>query len=114
MSALHPYDVSVHLVVPTTDSNIALGNFMTSLTLITATNQTLSSVRRPVSVLRRSPGGTQLMLTLQAIVLPARPPFLLSFSSKPDTLTLQVPLLYSYIARTGPIEARVELGRQDG
>jgi len=52
------------------------------------------------------------MLTRQAIVLPARSPF--SFWSKADTLTLHVPLLYSYIARTGPIEARVELGRKDG
>lgn len=46
-----PYDVSLHLTIPATDSNYALGNFMTTLTISTPSNQTLASVRRPVSQL---------------------------------------------------------------
>lgn len=43
------YDVSVHLSIPAVESNYALGNFMTTLTLSTTSNKTLTSVRRPVS-----------------------------------------------------------------
>jgi len=43
------YDISAQLVVPITESNLALGNFMTSLTLSTLANKTLISIRRPVS-----------------------------------------------------------------
>lgn len=42
------YDISLHLTVPATESNYALGNFMTSLTLSTSSNKTLTSIRRPV------------------------------------------------------------------
>jgi len=51
VSNLHPqqpYEVSLHLVVPATESNLALGNFMASLRLSTPSNKTLVSVRRPV------------------------------------------------------------------
>ena len=44
----HPYDLSLDLVVPTTEANIALGNFMMTLTLATASNKTLISARRSV------------------------------------------------------------------
>jgi hypothetical protein len=44
----HPYDLSLDLVVPTTEANIALGNFMATLTLTTASNKTLVSARRSV------------------------------------------------------------------
>lgn len=44
----HPYDLSLDLVVPTTEANIVLGNFMTTLTLTTTSNKTLTSVRRAV------------------------------------------------------------------
>lgn len=43
-----PYDVSVQLAVPASESNFALGNFMTTLTLATSSNKTIISVRRPV------------------------------------------------------------------
>ncbi|KAG6832285.1 hypothetical protein H0H92_003518 [Tricholoma furcatifolium] len=43
------YDISVHLSIPAIESNFALGNFMTSLTMSTPSNKTLASVRRPVS-----------------------------------------------------------------
>lgn len=45
-----PYDVSLQLLVPASDANIALGNFMTALTLSTPSNKTLASVRRSVSI----------------------------------------------------------------
>ena len=46
--ALQPYDVSLRLVVPANDANIALGNFMASLTLSTLSNRTLATSRKPV------------------------------------------------------------------
>lgn len=46
-----PYDVSLQLIVPASEANIALGNFMTALTLSTPSNRTLESVRRPVSAI---------------------------------------------------------------
>jgi hypothetical protein len=42
------YDITLMLEIPATESNYALGNFMTSLTLTTASNKTLSSIRKPV------------------------------------------------------------------
>lgn len=51
LRAQQPYDISAHFVVPASESNVVLGNFMTSLTLSTTSNQTLASVRRPVCVL---------------------------------------------------------------
>jgi Putative adipose-regulatory protein (Seipin) len=44
-----PYDVSLQLLVPASESNLSLGNFMAFLTLSTPSNKTLTSVRRPVS-----------------------------------------------------------------
>ncbi|RDB29107.1 hypothetical protein Hypma_015681 [Hypsizygus marmoreus] len=41
------YDISVRLTIPAIESNFALGNFMTTLTLSTPSNKTLVSVRRP-------------------------------------------------------------------
>lgn len=48
--AAQPYDVSMHLVVPTNEANFALGNFMTSLTLSTPANKTMAFVRKAVRV----------------------------------------------------------------
>jgi hypothetical protein len=45
------YDIYVQLIIPAVESNYALGNFMTSLTVTTPSNQTLASVRQPVSPL---------------------------------------------------------------
>ena len=42
------YAVSVDLQLPATETNLALGNFMTSLTVFSSKNKTLVSVRRPV------------------------------------------------------------------
>ena len=43
-----PYDISLHLVVPTTPSNYDLGNFMTTLTLTGPSSRVLTTVRKPV------------------------------------------------------------------
>jgi hypothetical protein len=45
-----PYDISLHLVVPTSSSNYDLGNFMTTLTLTGPSNRVLTTVRKPVSL----------------------------------------------------------------
>ncbi|KAJ7900195.1 hypothetical protein B0H14DRAFT_2672677, partial [Mycena olivaceomarginata] len=44
------YDISLQLQVPNLDATYALGNFMTTLTLSTRSNKTLTSIRRPVSL----------------------------------------------------------------
>ncbi|KAK0464971.1 putative adipose-regulatory protein-domain-containing protein [Desarmillaria tabescens] len=88
-----PYDILLHLVVPATESNLALGNFMASLRLSSDSNQTLAVVRRP------------------AIVLPSRPSF---FSGKPSTFNIDIPLLHSYTFGTSNANAHIQLGRQDG
>lgn len=54
LSVDQPYDISLRLVVPATEQNYALGNFMASLTLRTPRNATVLSARRPVSSLFRS------------------------------------------------------------
>ncbi|KAF7339590.1 hypothetical protein MSAN_02173500 [Mycena sanguinolenta] len=50
--AYQRYDISLHLQVPNLDSTYTLGNFMTTLTLSTRSNKTLSSIRRPAIVTR--------------------------------------------------------------
>jgi hypothetical protein len=45
---LQPYDVSLHLVVPSSRANLELGNFMTSLALRGPVNESIADVRKPV------------------------------------------------------------------
>ena len=49
LNTQQPYDVSLLLTVPVSESNLALGNFMASLTLNTRSNETIASSRRAVS-----------------------------------------------------------------
>ncbi|EPQ60528.1 hypothetical protein GLOTRDRAFT_68241 [Gloeophyllum trabeum ATCC 11539] len=93
---LQPYDISLRLVVPATESNYALGNFMSSLRLTSPANETLTSVRRPALVL---PPSKKLPI-----------PF---FSSKPDTTGVELHLLSSFVPGARNTFARVELGRND-
>ncbi|KAI0076234.1 hypothetical protein K474DRAFT_1645251 [Panus rudis PR-1116 ss-1] len=90
-----PYDISLHLVVPATESNYALGNFMATLTLSTPSNTTLSSVRRP------------------AIVLPSSSLIPFSSAYQQGTTSLDIPLLTSYQPKVSSVNAYVELGRSD-
>lgn len=48
LSTAQPYDISLRLVLPASDANFALGNFMASLSLSTPSNKTLVAVSRPV------------------------------------------------------------------
>ncbi|KAA1467910.1 hypothetical protein DENSPDRAFT_833073 [Dentipellis sp. KUC8613] len=96
ISAVHPYDISLGLVVPTTEANFALGNFMVTLTLATPSNRTLTALRRP------------------AIVLPEKPSVVRFLSGRPSTTSLKIPLLSAYVSGTSSVVARVELGRRDG
>lgn len=51
IAAQQPYDISLHLVVPANEANLALGNFMASLTLLTPSNNTIALARKPVRAL---------------------------------------------------------------
>ncbi|KAJ7786159.1 putative adipose-regulatory protein-domain-containing protein [Mycena metata] len=86
------YDISLQLQVPNLDANYALGNFMTTLTLSTRSNKTLTSIRRP------------------AILVPPRVAF---YSSAPAVITVEVPLLTAYAAGVSHVVATVEVGRRD-
>lgn len=44
-----PYDISLHLTVPASETNYGLGNFMTSLIVTDYWNNTLAVIRKPVS-----------------------------------------------------------------
>ncbi|KAJ7596883.1 hypothetical protein C8J56DRAFT_1158896 [Mycena floridula] len=93
LASKQSYDIALHLTVPATESNYALGNFMTTVTLATAKNKTLASVRRA------------------AIAIPPRNGF---FNGPPSILAIAVPLWASYVPGTSYVYATVELGRKDG
>ncbi|KDQ63418.1 hypothetical protein JAAARDRAFT_65471 [Jaapia argillacea MUCL 33604] len=92
--AEQPYDISLQLSVPATEQNYGLGNFMTSLTISTISNKTLTTVRKPTLVL---------------------PPSLsiIPFSGRPGIVKVAVPLLSDYAPGVRRALARVELGRRD-
>ncbi|KAJ7169738.1 putative adipose-regulatory protein-domain-containing protein [Mycena filopes] len=92
LAAQQRYDISLQLQVPNLDTNYALGNFMTTLTLSTRSNKTLTSIRRP------------------AILVPPRVPF---YSTAPVVINVQVPLLAAYAAGVSNVVASVQVGRQD-
>lgn len=87
------YDVAVNLLLPASQSNLALGNFMTTLTLSTLANKTIASVRRP------------------AIAVASRSAF---FFTSSNLVRLQIPLLSSFVAGSSSLAATVEVGRRDG
>ncbi|KDQ07883.1 hypothetical protein BOTBODRAFT_59713 [Botryobasidium botryosum FD-172 SS1] len=96
MPLRQPYDISLHLVLPTTESNYALGNFMTTIHLFSSKNETLATSRIPS-------------------ILPPRTSSSLSLFSKPTFIPLQIPLVRSFSAPTSyPLRARIEIGRKDG
>ncbi|KAF9270067.1 hypothetical protein L218DRAFT_11639 [Marasmius fiardii PR-910] len=93
LHARQRYDISLHLTVPPSEQNLALGNFMSTLTLYNSNNHTLASVRKP------------------AIVIPPATSY---FSSKPKKIFVDIPLLSSFLAGTSYVEAEVSVGRKDG
>ncbi|KAG0693318.1 putative adipose-regulatory protein-domain-containing protein [Suillus ampliporus] len=91
-----PYDISMHLVIPASEANFALGNFMTTLTLSTPSNRTLTSIRKP------------------AIVLPPAKSRLAWVLSSAQLVNLDILFLESHAPGASRVIARVELGRRDG
>jgi len=96
LSSNQAYDVSFHLRVPNAEANFALGNFMTSLTLLTARNVTIAHLRRP------------------SIILPPSSLFPLSLLRSRQLLEMTVPLLSSFVPGVSRVQAHLELGRKDG
>ncbi|KAI0348518.1 hypothetical protein BDW22DRAFT_1424674 [Trametopsis cervina] len=96
LASQQPYDVSLHLVVPTSPSNLDLGNFMASLTLSTPNGDNIISSRRSALV---SPS----ILESWSFSLGAR-----------NTLKLDIPLLSNFALGTNKATAFVEIGRRDG
>ncbi|KAI0788526.1 putative adipose-regulatory protein-domain-containing protein [Abortiporus biennis] len=88
------YDISLHLIVPLSESNVALGNFMTTLTLVTTANKTLAHIRRPAIIM---PKGTLLRL----------------ISPPSSTIALDIPLLSSFEVSSSSVIANIEVGRHD-
>ena len=106
--------MSLHLVIPPSDSNYDLGNFMASLTLATPSNKTLATVRRPVcifAIIFAIIFVRRFLTFFQAIVLPPRKRHF--FSSHPSSINLDIFLLTSFVPGTSKVSARVELGRRD-
>ncbi|KAI0361174.1 hypothetical protein OH77DRAFT_1391809 [Trametes cingulata] len=93
--AQQAYDISLHLVVPANEANFALGNWMASLSLMTPSNGTIATARKP------------------AIVLP---PYASPWSflyNRPGTVDLNIPMLKDFVLGATRALARVELGRRD-
>ncbi|KAM5531877.1 hypothetical protein V8D89_014431 [Ganoderma adspersum] len=89
------YDISLHLVVPANEANIALGNFMASLTLSSPSNTTIADVRKP------------------AIVLPQYLAPWSYFYNRPGTVDLDIPMLNDFVVGTSRATAKIALGRRD-
>jgi len=94
LSTSQPYDISLHLLVPTSASNIELGNFMASIVLSSMNNKTVIGSAQRSSLL----------------VPPANPLRLLS----PALTTIAIPLLDSFVPSYSSVRAKVEVGRPDG
>ncbi|KZT05985.1 uncharacterized protein LAESUDRAFT_654569 [Laetiporus sulphureus 93-53] len=95
MVATQPYDISLHLVVPATESNLALGNFMASLTISSPANRMLVQSRKAAIVLPRSSAPWSFLPNWHG------------------TVDLTVPLLRSVALETSRATATIELGRRD-
>ncbi|KIP11421.1 hypothetical protein PHLGIDRAFT_474304 [Phlebiopsis gigantea 11061_1 CR5-6] len=95
LGAQQPYDISLLLTVPVSQTNLALGNFMATLTLNTQNNKTIASSRR------------------SALVLPPSVPRLSFLWNTPGMVEIAIPLLSNIETGTSSAIAHVELGRQD-
>ncbi|KAI0756594.1 hypothetical protein C8Q80DRAFT_1129486 [Daedaleopsis nitida] len=93
--ARQPYDISLHLVVPASEGNFALGNFMASLSLVTLSNSTIAVARK------------------SAIVLPQSAAPWGYLYNRPGTIDLNIELLSNFVVGTTKALARIELGRRD-
>ncbi|KIY70148.1 hypothetical protein CYLTODRAFT_392441 [Cylindrobasidium torrendii FP15055 ss-10] len=85
-----PYDLTLHLKVPSTVDNLSLGNFMSTLRLASTSNQTLATATKP------------------GIVLP--PASLFSSTRK---VAVDILMLPSYVPITSTLDATIQIGRAD-
>ena len=106
------YDVSLHLQVPTSQSNLELGNFMTSLTITTTNNRTVATVRRPVSS-QCSFIVTDTNTCEQALVLPASQSPLSFLWTTPGMTEISISMLNRLEVGSTSAAAYVEIGRRD-
>ena len=103
------YAISVDLQLPATEMNLALGNFMASLLVLSSKNKTLAYVRRPVcAVSLRTLELNQ--FDQKAIIL--EPPSSWLYG-KPRTIRMNVPLLDSFVTTSSNLAATVDIGRTD-
>ncbi|GAA5875889.1 hypothetical protein JCM1840_002965 [Sporobolomyces johnsonii] len=103
------YDLSLELRVPSSTQNLALGNFMVSLSLINNVDEALLNVSRPAILTHRSPSGLSALLPLPVPAVPSAAP-----------QTLHIPLLESAPfnrnhprSRSAVQRVFVEVGRRD-
>ncbi|PIL31563.1 hypothetical protein GSI_06265 [Ganoderma sinense ZZ0214-1] len=101
------YDISLHLVVPANEANIALGNFMATLTLSSPSNTTIADVRKP------SLPEISSLAFFKAIVLPQYLAPWSYFYNRPGTVDLDIPMLKDFVVGTSRAMAKIELGRRD-
>ncbi|KZW02661.1 hypothetical protein EXIGLDRAFT_759784 [Exidia glandulosa HHB12029] len=87
------YNIALHMLVPASQSNYDLGNFMTSLVLSTISNKTIISASKP------------------SVILPPKTS-LLSLRT-PQTVVHHVQLLKDFVPGATRLLASVEIGRKD-
>ena len=101
------YSISLELVVPLTNPNLELGNFMAGVEFVSvASNKTLFSARRPVSI-PVLVEGSLISGHFQCLLPRPRIPFIRSSKRLTVLLSDNVELSAS------PTYALVEVGRQD-
>ena len=87
---------------------------MTSLTLSTLTNDTLTVVRRPVRVLPRPVGKRSIShIGTQTFALPPKSSSWAFLSGQSNVVEFDVALLTSYTPAVSDMLAYIQLGRQD-
>ncbi|KAJ3550278.1 hypothetical protein NMY22_g557 [Coprinellus aureogranulatus] len=86
------YNVLLHLEVPALESNFALGNFMANVALSTTSNKTLIAVKRPAVAV--APASWWPFWT-------------------PTIMTIDIPMLSSFVPGHPTLLADVQVGRSD-
>lgn len=100
-------------MVPATESNLGLGNFMTTMTLLSSSNnRTITSVRRSVCTRDTFLLQSHLCLLWPQVIITS--PQSSWFFRTSDLIRIHIPLLPSFLPGTTSLTAFVEIGRKDG
>jgi hypothetical protein len=105
------YAISVDLQLPATEMNLALGNFMTSILMLSPKNKTLAYVRRPVCATSLDVGINSFINFYQKAIVLA--PLSSWLYGRPTTVHVNVPLLDYFVSTSTNLAATVEIGRAD-